>query len=139
MSRGNRLDLDANESSRWHGTERGGTDLRSASLSRSERTWASSDGGPGLNLGEQMAGRSMLGTVWEPFRGCWRAASWKRTYKPEIGRVQRGLRDFGLDATHDNGAAHAYEGRSIGRRYGPCDDGDEDGRTVMVKNTTHRR
>ena len=33
-----------------------------ASLSLSERTCASSDGGPGLNLGEQSAGRSMLGT-----------------------------------------------------------------------------
>lgn len=39
------------------------TDLTSASLSLSERICASSDGGPGLNLGEQIAGRSMLGTV----------------------------------------------------------------------------
>ena len=38
-------------------------DLTRASLSRSDRTCASSDGGPGLNLGEQSAGRSMLGTA----------------------------------------------------------------------------
>lgn len=44
-------------------TGQSGTNLTSASFSLSERTWASSDGGPGLNLGEHIAGRSMLGTV----------------------------------------------------------------------------
>jgi hypothetical protein len=39
------------------------TDAVRTWLSRSERTWASSVGGPGLNFGEHMAGRSMLGTI----------------------------------------------------------------------------
>ena len=39
------------------------TDAFRTWLSRSERTWASSVGGPGLNFGEHMAGRSMLGTI----------------------------------------------------------------------------
>jgi len=34
-----------------------------ASFSLSERTWASSVEGPGLNFGEQIAGKSMLGTT----------------------------------------------------------------------------
>lgn len=45
------------------------TNLTSASFSLSESTCASSDGGPGLNFGEQIAGRSMLGTI-SRFNGC---------------------------------------------------------------------
>ena len=39
------------------------TDVVRTWLSRSERTWAFSAGGPGLNVGEHMAGRSRLGTI----------------------------------------------------------------------------
>ena len=38
----------------------------STSFSLSDNTCASSDGGPGLNLGEQIAGRSRFGTGVEP-------------------------------------------------------------------------
>ena len=38
-------------------------DARIASFNLSERTCASSEGGPGLNLDEQRAGRSRLGTA----------------------------------------------------------------------------
>jgi hypothetical protein len=40
-------------------------EARIASFNLSERTCASSEGGPGLNLDEQRAGRSRLGTVQE--------------------------------------------------------------------------
>lgn len=43
--------------------ENGNTDAVRTWLSRSQRTWASSVGGPGLNFGEHMAGRSRLGTI----------------------------------------------------------------------------
>jgi hypothetical protein len=36
-----------------------------ASFNRSDNTWASSVGGPGLNFGEQIAGRSIFGTMHE--------------------------------------------------------------------------
>ena len=39
-------------------------EARITSFSLSEKTCASSDGGPGLNLDEQRAGRSRLGTVY---------------------------------------------------------------------------
>lgn len=42
------------------------TNLTTASFSLSESTCASSDGGPGLNFGEHIAGRSMLGTIQSP-------------------------------------------------------------------------
>jgi len=45
-----------------------GTDAKRASFSLSDSTWASSVGGPGLNFGEHIAGRSRLGTGW--FRVC---------------------------------------------------------------------
>lgn len=40
-------------------------EARIASFNLSERTCASSEGGPGLNLDEQRAGRSRLGTAQE--------------------------------------------------------------------------
>ena len=52
----------------WRGWEkdagRDGTHEMRTSFSLSEITCASSVGGPGLNFGEQMAGRSRLGTGW---------------------------------------------------------------------------
>lgn len=42
------------------------TNVTRASFNLSERTCASSVGGPGLNLGEQIAGKSRLGTACSP-------------------------------------------------------------------------
>ena len=50
------------------------------------------------------------------------------TYESEIGGVQPRLCDLGLDATHDDGFAHPYQGRSVGCGYGSCDDERTNGR-----------
>src|SRR5882762_447217 len=47
----------------WKSLRRKEAYTMSVSLSRSDNTWASSVGGPGLNFGEHIAGRSRLGTT----------------------------------------------------------------------------
>lgn len=44
------------------------------------------------------------------------------TYEPVIRRAQLRLCDVSLDAAHDDGLAHPYEGRTVGCGYGSCDE-----------------
>lgn len=52
------------------------------------------------------------------------------TYEAEIGCVELWLCDLCLDATHDGGLAHAYEGGPVGGGDGACGDERTDGRRV---------
>lgn len=45
------------------GKAKGKAHAMRASFNRSDNTWASSVGGPGLNFGEHIAGRSRFGTA----------------------------------------------------------------------------
>jgi hypothetical protein len=86
------------------------------SFRRSERTWASSPGGPGLNFEEHIAGRSRLGTEMRVIeRGGERGLV--NTEKALIWQVKLWFCYLGFDPTHDRRVAHPYEGGSICGRY----------------------
>ena len=90
---------------------------------RSESTWASSDGGPGLNRGAHMAGRSMFGTKGGDGSTFLRSADSVtqrvRTEKPFCGLFEVWFGNLGLDAAYDGRVSEADECRAVCGRDGP--------------------
>jgi hypothetical protein len=92
------------------------------SFNLSDNTWASSVGGPGLNLGEQIAGRSRLGTiVIESRQGVNRTKdkkiNKKHTQEPLVGSIEVRFCNLSFDAAYDGGTSQTYERRAICGAY----------------------
>ena len=90
---------------------------------RFDRTCASSDGAPGLNLGEQIAGRSRLGTdkrARNEHAGIYRSSQLVLTKESFCGLIQLRLCDLCFHACDDGGLAQSYKRAAFCRAHTPC-------------------
>jgi len=90
---------------------------------RFDRTCASSDGAPGLNLGEQIAGRSRLGTnnrARNERAGICRSFQLVLTKESFRGLIQLRLRDLCFHTCYDGSLAQSYKRAAFCRAHAPC-------------------